>query len=235
MAQNEYDVYKRQLLIHKKIKSPVAEAYRALRTNLQYIKIKTGPIKKILFTSTEMGEGKSTIVANTAVALAQNGKKVLVLDCDFHKPVQHLIFHRENQGITNYLIQKLPPAGWIQNTEVPNLNLLASGPEPPNPSELLGSLKMAELIEILQTDYDYLLFDSPPALVFTDPCVLAANTDGVILVIAAGKTHLGDIRSVKELFAKIDCNILGVILNQVEASKKEYMYYNYYRFGEKNA
>ena len=220
-----------RLIVHEQVKSPVAEAYRTLRTNIQYSKI-DGDLKTLLFTSAGPGEGKSTTAANTGIALAQLGKQVLILDCDLRKPAQYRIFQTENRGLTQALVEEIPPAELIQPTAVANLFLLTSGPIPPNPSELLGSKRMLEIIQSLKSQYDYLLFDTPPVLAVTDACVLASRVDGVILVIARGmvKPEIG--RQAMELIVNAHGKLLGTIINRVEITQ-EYAYYHYYYGNEK--
>lgn len=218
---------KRQLIVHKDAKSPIAEAYRTLRTNIQFAKT-DGKLKMLMFTSAGPGEGKSTTAANTAVALAQTGKRVIVVDCDLRKPVQHKIFNRHRRGVTNFLVEETAVDGLLQDTEVDNLRVLASGPIPPNPSELLGSTKMQELLEELKNQADYLLIDVPPVVAVTDACVLASKVDGVILVLGSGASRPEMAQKAKELLVKADGNILGVILNRVEIETEHAYYYYYY-------
>jgi len=220
-----------RLIVQERIKSPLAEAYRTLRTNIQYSKI-DGDLKTLLFTSAGPGEGKTTSAANTAIALAQLGKRVLILDCDLRKPAQYRVFQKENRGLTQALVEEISLAELIQPTEVANLFLLTSGPIPPNPSELLGSKRMLETILALKPLYDYLIFDAPPVLAVTDACVLASRVDGVILVIARGmvKPEIG--RQALELIANANGKLLGIIINRVEITQ-EYAYYHYYYSNEK--
>ena len=175
---------KHQLIVHEQPKSPIAEAYRTLRTNIQYAKV-DGELKVLLFTSAGPGEGKSTVAANTAVALAQAGHKVILVDCDLRKPVQHHVFHLNKKGLTNCLVGESPAIELLQETEVPNLRVLTSGPIPPNPAELLGSSRMGQALETLKEAADYVIIDSPPTIAVTDACVLSQRADGVILVLDA--------------------------------------------------
>lgn len=222
-----------QLIAHEDLKSPVTEAYRTLRTNLQFTRIDSG-LKKIMFTSAGPGEGKSTTISNTAVVLAQSGKKVLVIDGDLRKPVQHKIFQRKNRGLTNYLVENMPITELIQDTNIPQLTLLTSGPIPPNPSELLNSKKMEEMLEQLVQQYDYLLIDAPPVVAVTDACVLASRVDGVVLVVASGAARPEMAQQAKELLIKAEGRILGVVLNRVEIQKEHSYYYYYYGDEQKN-
>ncbi len=218
-----------QLVVHDQIKSPIAEAYRTLRTNIQFSK-KDSELKAVMFASTGPAEGKSTTAANTAIALSQSGKRVIIADCDFRKPVLHHIFSKPNRGWTNAFVEEIPLKDLIQETKVPNLHLLTSGPIPPNPSELLGSARMLSFLAQLKSQYDYVILDSPPIVAVTDACVLASQVDGVIMVIAAGKVRPEMAQHAKDLVLKANGRLLGVVLNRVEILE-EYSYYYYY-YGE---
>lgn len=217
----------RRLIVHEQAKSPIAEAYRSLRTNIQFSKA-DGEIKTLMFTSAGPGEGKSTTAANTAVALAQSGKKVLLVDCDLRKPVMHRIFGVKRMGLTNILVEESDPVELIQNTEIDNLRVLVSGPIPPNPSELLGSQRMRELLEKLKQETDYLILDAPPVIAVTDASVLASKVDGIVLVLRAGLNRPEMAQQAKELLVKAKGTILGVILNRVEIEAEHQYYYYYY-------
>ncbi|WP_371372125.1 CpsD/CapB family tyrosine-protein kinase [Sporomusa aerivorans] len=222
---------KRQLIVHEDAKSPVAEAYRTLRTNIQFAKI-DGELKVIMFTSAGPGEGKSTTTANTAVAMAQAGKKVIIIDCDLRKPVQHKIFGKRNRGVTNILVEDRSVEELIQNTEIDNLQVLTSGPIPPNPSELLGSVKMREIINDAKKLADIVIIDAPPTVAVTDACVLASGVDGIVLVLGAGLVRPEMAQKAKELLRNANGHVLGVILNRVEI-EEEHAYYYYYYGNEK--
>ena len=216
-----------RLIVHEDAKSPVAEAYRVLRTNLQFCQTDT-TIKKILFSSVGPNEGKSTTIANTAVALAQTGKRVVLVDCDLRKPVQHKIFQLDKNGVTNFLAQGAELNTLLQQTQVPNLTVLASGPIPPNPSELLGADKMKQLLAHLAETYDYVLVDAPPVIAVTDAAVLSASVDGVVLVLDSGSVKPEMAQQAKQLLAAARARILGVILNRVEIEEEHSYYYYYY-------
>jgi capsular exopolysaccharide synthesis family protein len=223
----------RELIVHKNPKSPISEAYRTLRTNIQFSKADS-KLKTILFTSSGPKEGKSTTLANTAVTLAQSGKQVIIMDCDFRKPVQHKIFGKVNRGITNILVADVSPTDFLQDTQVENLRILASGPIPPNPSELLGSTRMEELMNNLKKQVDYLIIDSPPVIAVTDACVLASKVDGITLVINSGSIRPEIAQKAKELLIKANGYLLGVILNRVEIKEEDAYYYNYYGSDDTN-
>ena len=225
---------KRQLIVHEQPKSPIAEAFRTLRTNIQFAKI-DGDLQCIMFTSAGPGEGKSTVTANIAVALAQSGKNVILMDCDLRKPVQHRVFGKKQRGVTNYLVEESDIAGLIQETEIDNLRLVASGPIPPNPSELLGSARMRELIDTLKEQCDILFIDAPPTIAVTDAPVLASKVDGIILVIAAGTVHPDMAQNAKELLLNAQGHILGVVLNRLELEDDHSYYYYYFGLEKKKA
>lgn len=227
-------VQKRQLIVHEDAKSPIAEAYRTMRTNIQFAKVDSD-LRVIMFTSAGPGEGKSTTTANTAVAMAQSGKKVIIVDCDLRKPVQHKIFDKKNRGVTNILVEERPVTELIQDTGIDNLQLLTSGPIPPNPSELLGSAKMREIIDSLKELADIVIIDAPPTVAVTDACVLASAVDGILLVLSAGEIRPEMAQKAKELLLKANGHILGVILNKVEIEEEHAYYYYYYGNEKKNA
>ena len=222
---------KRHLITFSSPKSPIAEAYRTLRTNIHFSGLDS-PYRTIMVTSAGPDEGKSTTLANLAVAMAQAGSRVLLVDCDLRKPVQHKIFELLNQkGLTNVLVEQLKVNEAIQATRINNLSLLSSGPIPPNPSELLGSQRMNELVKFLADEFDIILFDSPPAVAVTDAALLSAQVDGVILVLRAGVARIEMAKQVKELIEKANGKIIGTVLYGINFSGEDYHYYYYY--GEK--
>jgi capsular exopolysaccharide synthesis family protein len=216
-----------KLVTHENAKSPIAEAYRTLRTNLQFAKAGEA-LQILMYTSAGPGEGKSTTAANTAVVQAQSGKQVIMVDCDLRKPVQHKIFGLQNQGLTNALVENRPAVELLQESGIPNLRILTSGPIPPNPSELLGNPKMEQVILELRPECDLLLLDAPPVIAVTDACVLAAQVDGVVLVISCGMDRPEMAQQAKELLVKANGHLLGVVLNRVEIGKGNAYYYYYY-------
>ncbi len=223
-------MYRRQLIVNEKPRSPMAEAYRAFRTNIQYAKV-DGQLKSIIFTSSGPGEGKSITAANTAIALAQGGAKVIMLDCDLRRPVQHLIFGRVAMGITNILVGDGTIGDYVQDTDIRNLKVLPSGPIPPNPSELLNSSKMDAMLIDLGKRADYLIIDTSPVLPVTDTCVLASKVDGIIMVVGAGIVRPADAKRAKESLERVNGDILGVIVNRAKRDEMlgDYSSYcNYY-------
>lgn len=226
------DTSHRHLIVHDQPKSPIAEAFRTLRTNIQYAKVDVD-LKTLLFTSAGPGEGKSTVTANSAVALAQTGKRVVLVDCDLRKPVQHHIFNLNKKGLTNCLVGESPVSELLQDTEVEGLRILTSGPIPPNPAELLGSARMERILAELREETDYLILDCPPVIAVTDACVLARKADGILLVLDADQIRPEMAQKAKELLENAQGKILGAILNRVEV-EKEHSYYYYY-YGDKKS
>ena len=220
-----------KLIVHEQPKSPIAEAYRTLRTNIQYAKV-DGELKVLLFTSAGPGEGKSTVAANTAIALAQAGQKVILVDCDLRKPVQHHVFHLNKKGLTNCLVGESPAVDLLQNTEVENLRVLTSGPIPPNPAELLGSSRMGQALDALKQAADFVVLDCPPVIAVTDASVLSRRADGVVLVLDADQVRPEMAKKAKELLENAQANILGTILNRAEVEAEHSYYYYYYGHGD---
>ena len=220
-----------KLIVHEQPKSPIAEAYRTLRTNIQYAKV-DGELKVLLFTSAGPGEGKSTVAANTAIALAQAGQKVILVDCDLRKPVQHHVFHLNKKGLTNCLVGESPAIDLLQETEIENLRVLTSGPIPPNPAELLGSSRMEQTVNALKEIADYIVLDCPPVVAVTDASVLSRRADGVILVLDANQVRPEMAQKAIELLENAQANILGTILNRAEIEAEHSYYYYYYGHGD---
>lgn len=209
-------------------KSPVSEAYRRLRTNIQFSGLDK-PLRTLLMTSTGPEEGKSTTLANLGVTLAQAGHRVVLVDCDLRRPSLQDIFGVDNAvGLTTLFIEDrsldLQHAAVLKETSVANLRVLTSGQLPPNPSELLSSQRMGKIIESLKAQADFILFDSPPILAVTDAAVLAQKVDGVVLVISAGKTKRDHAVKAKSLLEKVNAKLLGVVLNNVRADSTVYGY-----------
>lgn len=216
------------LVAEKSPKSSQAEAYRVLRTNLQFSDI-DHPTRSLLVTSAGPTEGKSTTVANLAVVMAQAGQRVVLIDSDLRKPRLHKLFSLPNkQGLTSVLAERtLASDDWLHDTEVENLKVITSGPLPPNPSEVLGSERMQRLVASLKEQADVLLFDSPPVVAVADAAVLAKQVDGTLLVVDSGKTRRGLAQQAQATLKQVGANVLGVVLNKVSYSKGSYYYYNY--------
>jgi capsular exopolysaccharide synthesis family protein len=210
--------------LEEKPKSIVSEAYRSIRTNIQYSST-DNQIKSILVTSSEPAEGKSTTVCNLALAFAQSEKKTIIIDCDLRKPSIHKKFKISNLiGLSDVLVGNKELGEAVYNYSE-NLSVLTSGKTPPNPSEMLDSKAMELLIEIIKSKYDVIIIDSPPLHAVTDAQILTTKVDGVILVVKADSTNRNSLLQGKDLLNKINGNILGVILNKVEGKKNKYYYY----------
>ena len=206
-----------------------AEAYRVLRTNVQFSTIDS-PGQTLLVTSANPGEGKSTTAANLALVMAQAGKKVVLVDSDLRRPSLHRIFGLSNeQGLTNLLLSTQPSVnGYAQRTRFDNLAVLTSGPLPPNPSELLASRRLDSLLDGLKTQADVVILDSPPALPVADACILASKVDGTMLVVDSSKTRAQALRRAKEALAKSKTRLLGAVLNKLKRRGGGHYYYYYY-------
>lgn len=210
--------------VENKQNSIIAEAYKTLRTNIQYSSFDK-EIKTIVVTSAEMGEGKSTAAKNIAITFAQGEKKVILVDCDLRKPSVHLNFKVSNlNGISDVLIGLLPLEESIQKYNE-NLYLLTSGKIPPNPSEMLASSAMTNLIVKLKEEYDIIIFDTSPLNLVTDAQILSAKADGTILVIRADKTKRGVVIEAKNLLDKVGANIIGTILYATKSRRIKECYY----------
>jgi capsular exopolysaccharide synthesis family protein len=220
----------RQLISWSQPKAPETEAYRTLRTNIQFSSVDK-PIRILLVSSSGPSEGKSTTAANLAVVMAQTGQKVILVDADLRRPVIHKVFGVPNNvGITTTLLagQDVDLADYLQPTEMENLRVSTSGPIPPNPSELLGSHRMAHLIEQLSQLADLVIFDAPPVLAVTDASVLGREVDGVLLVVDAGGTREQALAQTVDELRKTGVNILGIALNRLDSRSRSYYHYYYH-------
>lgn len=206
--------------------SPIADAYRMLRTNIAFAQVDR-PIRSIVISSSAPNEGKSTTAANLAVTMAQNGQRVALVDLDLREPTLHEFFKVNNQrGITTALLHPEENIGdYLLPTGVENLSLIPSGPLPSNPAELLGSQRMADLIEKLKDHADVILFDSSPMLVLADASLLARRCDATLLVARAGSTRIDSLRRVHEQLTQSGSRLLGVVLNRVPTSPVGGRYY----------
>ncbi|WP_047150832.1 CpsD/CapB family tyrosine-protein kinase [Aneurinibacillus tyrosinisolvens] len=219
-----------KLVAHWNPKSPIAEAYRTIRTNIQFAGVDR-EIKTILVTSTGPSEGKSTTSANLAIVMAQSDKKTVYIDADMRKPTGHHTFHVPNRkGLTSYLAGQAALDEVLQSTEIPNLLVIPAGPIPPNPAELLGSKRMTSFLEQLKQQFDYIVIDTPPTVAVADSTILATQVDGCILVVNAGKTNRDLALKAKQQLENVNAPLLGVVLNNKEIKGNNYYYYYY---GEK--
>ncbi len=212
-------------------RSATSEAFRTLRTNIQYINYEHNS-KIILVTSSSPGEGKTFVVANLGVALAEAGHKVLIICADMRKPDLHGCFHLQNKvGLSTVLIGKGEMEKSLASPGFPNLKVLTSGPLPPNPSELLGSRRRKEVLEKARTSFDFVLVDSPPVLATSDTAVLGPRVDGAIIVINSGSSHRDEAKKTRDLLSQVKTRILGTVLNNV-AHAHAYGYYYYYQYSQ---
>jgi succinoglycan biosynthesis transport protein ExoP len=213
-------------------RSPTAEAFRSIRTNLTFASVDR-PLRTLMIASTEAGEGKTTTVTNLGVVLAQSGKRVLIADCDLRHPRVHKYFGLANNqlGVSGLLAQskvKLDQA--IVATNMEGLSILPSGKLPPNPAELLGSQKMHTILEAILKGTDIILVDTPPTLAVTDAGVLAPAMDGVLVVVRPGKTRIRALQHTLDQMRQVNARVIGVLLNNVETRFSSYGYhYRYYR------
>jgi capsular exopolysaccharide synthesis family protein len=211
----------------KNPKSHAAEAFRTLRTNIQFSSL-DNEIRSIVVTSTQPAEGKSTIISNLAVTMAQSGKKVLLIDCDLRKPSVHKKLGISNQeGLTSLLSKEKTMEEVVKTSNINNFYILTSGPIPPNPAELLGSKRMKSFIAELKGYFDIILLDAPPILAVTDAQILSTLCDGVLLVAAYGQAEKEAVVRAKEAIDKVGGKILGLVINKVPSNSKSYYYYNY--------
>ena len=213
--------------------SPVTEAYRVLRTNLQFAAVGR-PLRLLQLSSPSPSEGKSVTSANLAVALAQAGKRVILVDCDLHRPrVHHLMALPNNSGLTSALIdQGSDPLAVLRETPVPGLQVLTSGPLPPNPAEILGSARMLEVLAALGAAADIVILDSPPVLAMSDAVILASQVDGVLLVLDAMATRREPARRAMASLQQVQARVVGAVLNRVSRQRSGYYYYYYSHYND---
>jgi capsular exopolysaccharide synthesis family protein len=211
--------------------SAAAEAYRSLRTAIQFLGLDR-PLRTLQVTSPRTSEGKTTTIANLGVTLAGAGQRVIMVSCDLRRPLLHEFFRATNDvGFTSVLLGTTPLSRAVQDVnDLPGLQLLASGPKPPNPSELLGGQRAAEVLSTLCDSADLVLVDSPPALAVTDAVVLAPRLDATLVVIGSGATTRRDLASALELLGQVDAPVVGAVLNSV-TTESAYGYRSGYVYG----
>ena len=222
----------RELIVNNYPKSSIAESIRTIKTNLRFSSVNT-KIKKILITSSSIGEGKSFISANLATTFASPTEKVLLIDCDLRKGRQYTLFNLESQtnlGLSDLLIDnnwKTNLNNYLSTTDVENLKLLTTGSIPPNPTTLLESTKLNDVVKELEKEFDYIIFDTPPVTGLSDTLILTRLVDTTIVVAKAKKTPIELLQNTIESLKNVNAEISGVILNRVKKSKNKY-YKNYY-------
>lgn len=213
------------LITFEKPQSALSETYRVLRTNLLFAGAES-PFQTLMVTSALAMEGKSTTVSNLAIVTAQAGYNVILVDCDLRRPLQHKIFQIPNDlGFTNCIINEIEPEKAIYSLSIHNLQVLTSGPIPPNPAEVLNSRRARNLWSSLKSKYDYVFIDSPPLLAVTDAAVIAAQVDASLLVVRSGKTRKEIAVQAKERLQQANSRIIGVVLSQTKPSGQDNYYY----------
>ena len=206
--------------------SPIAEQYRTIRTNIQFASAAGQQIKTIVVTSSGPEEGKSTTAANIAVVFAKSGQRVLLVDADLRKPVIYKTFKLNNaSGLSTVLNSSGSVADEIQRTPVDNLSILPSGPKPPNPSELLSSPRMDQILAEARQLFDVVIFDMPPVVAVTDAQIMSSKTDGTLLVVRENMSRKESLIKAKELLDMVQARVLGVVYKGAEHSKDAGYYY----------
>ena len=234
-GKDRSEIYRLATLLYPR--SPVAEAYRSIRSNIEFAAV-DAPVRTLLVTSSIPGEGKTTTAANLAVVIAQAGRRTTLLDADFRKPGVHKIFDLPNSvGLSNLLRADETAIDTVaQTTEQDNLRVITTGSLPPNPAELLGSQRMRTLLDRLAADADIVIIDSPPLQAVTDAAILASEVDGTVFIVDSGRTRRGSVRAGREALAKAGAVVLGVVLNRLpERSRGSHSYYYYYGADEASA
>jgi len=222
-------------VVELKPTSSVSEAFKALRTRIQYSKLEDKPLKTILVTSTIPVEGKTIVSINLSGSFAQAGKKTLLLDCDLRKPRVHNVFKMERYpGLSDYLFANVELKDIIRKTKIDSLDFVTSGTIPPNPSELLGSVQFKNFLDKLRDSYDIIVIDSPPFISVTDSEILFNITDGTLLVCRANMTPIETfVKTYKRLYKINSHNLLGCVLNNFSFKSSYGYYYNYYYYYSK--
>jgi non-specific protein-tyrosine kinase len=217
-----------RLVAHVRPRDPISEGYRTLRTNLTFASV-DGGLRSILVTSATPEDGKSVTIANLAIVFAQAGKQVVLVDTDLRRPVQHEFFGLPNRGgVTETILDSRAPVyKYLQETMIPNLLVLPSGPPPPNPAELLGSQRMGEVYESLLEEADIVLFDTPPVLSVTDAAVLASKVSGCLMVVKSGRTKRDALVHMANTLEASNAKLYGVVINMVKRGRGSYYYYDY--------
>lgn len=219
------------LIAHNDLKNPATEAYRVIRTSIQFAQAGK-ELQTIALTSCTPNEGKSTTIANLAVVLTQAGKSVLLIDCDMRNPTVHKNFNLSNKvGLSSCISMGTALSDAVQKTSIEGLYALTGGVIPPNPSELLGSEQMKNVLQRAKEQYDYVLIDTPPVMPVTDALIVGRFVDGMILVIASAEVKVEMARDVKNQLVNAGANILGVVLNKVRSEHHGYGYGYYYYYG----
>ncbi|HEB13188.1 MAG TPA: polysaccharide biosynthesis tyrosine autokinase [Actinobacteria bacterium] len=207
--------------------SIAAEAYRSLRTNIQFINFDS-QARSIIITSPTAGDGKTTVATNLATTLSLAGSRVILVDCDLRHPKVHEVVDLDNTlGLSNVLVKSHDLNEVTQEVGDAGLSVITSGPKPPNPSELLGSGRMSELIQFLKEKFDYVIIDTPPVCAVTDAVVLAGKVEGVVLICSLYKTTREAAIESRRSLEKVNSKLMGAVINKVDHSRR-YGYYSRY-------
>lgn len=217
----------RQLIVREHPKSIISEQYRTLRTNIKFSK--TDKLKSLLVTSAVQAEGKSTIAANITYLLAEEGQRVLFIDADLRKPTVHYTYQLKNTiGLSLVLSNQSDLESCIQKSDIDNLDILTSGPIPPNPSELLGSKRFETMLAEAESLYDWIIFDTSPLLAVTDTQLLANRVDGTIVVVNIEETSKKMTKKAMGLLRNVDAKIIGVVMNNMTSQNVNTYYSSRY-------
>jgi capsular exopolysaccharide synthesis family protein len=213
----------------KNPRSVVADAFRSLRTNMEFVSVDK-PLKTILISSPTVADGKTSVATNLSIVMAQGGKKVILVDADLHRPkVHHMLNLQNRQGLSDLFRDQLSISEVCQEWKVENLKVITSGVLPPNPTDLLGSKKMDTIIDALRREADIVIIDGPPFVV-TDASVLATKVDGMLFVVRYGYTRRGSASRAFEQVKRAGVNVVGVAINRLPRRTDDYYYrrYGYY-------
>ncbi len=226
--ESDTSIVNEMLIVATQPRHPIAESYRRLRTNLRFSSVNE-PLRAMLVTSAAPSEGKTTTASNLAIAMAQAGNRVIIMDADLRKPQVHKVFKlSKGPGLTDALLNDTPPAFFLRETTIPNLQVMTCGSIPPNPAELLGSQPMQELIQSLVAESDLLIIDAPPLLAVTDAQILSSQVQGVLMVVNSRQTSRSMVANGAANLQQVGARLLGVVLNEMTRSARGYYYYDSY-------
>ncbi|EZH65905.1 capsular biosynthesis protein [Bacillaceae bacterium JMAK1] len=216
---------RRALITRDQPRSPISEQFKTIRTNIQYAAL-DHDVQIVMGTSANPGDGKTTVNANLAVTMSQQDARVLLIDADLRKPALHYTFEVPNvYGLSSIVTKQKTLVEAIQATNVETLDILTSGPVPPNPSEMLSSKLMTSILNEARTLYDYIVIDTPPVLAVSDAQIVAGLSDGIMIVLKSGVTETDDASQAVEVLKHTGTKILGAILNHKQRDSKSYHYY----------
>ena len=214
--------------VTSRVASPYGEDYRELRTYVQFARLESD-LKTVLVVSDHSHEGRSTTAASLAVVFAQTGDEVILIDADLRRPTLHRIFDTRNAlGLAGVLLRDVEPDEALVATGVDKLRLMPSGPQPPNPSELLTSNRMSRVLEVLRDKADFIIIDSPPMSAVTDASILAGRVDGTLIVVEAGRTRSDVLRNLVQSLRQAKAHMIGVVLNKVKSGRRDYGFYGHH-------